>query len=128
MTKDPFDAIRNDPEKWAALGRLERTGCVGKHDADSIHVELRPSYLKPPFIDEHLPQAVADVNTVGIVAIVDLSETGITDAALPYLKLLRNLKQLWLTGTRMTDEAVDELRKSLRSTSISFLGSADDEY
>lgn len=50
---------------------------------------------------------------------LDLSRNGqITDAALPHLKRLANIKDLDLRGTSMTDTAVAELRRALPNARI----------
>jgi hypothetical protein len=102
----PFDYPDN-PEALDAIGRLERRGAaIGPRDEQWIHVELVPPYEGNPIVDADVAQIVDDVNLIGNVWCLDLTETPITDAAMPQLGRLQCVRALHLYGTLITDNGL----------------------
>ncbi len=134
---DPL-AYSSDPEKVQACRRLELKylAAIGKVDEDSVHVEIMPRWRHDAtgndvftqiIGDEDIPAIVEDVNALGNVAVLNLTENDITDASLPSLRLLRNLKQLWLGNTKMSLPAVAAFKKTIPETYVSFAERDDDD-
>ena len=66
-------------------------------------------------VDEATNQVVVEIVNLKNV---DLSGTRITDRGLEYLKPIETLEYVILTGTMVTPEAVDELRKALPNADV----------
>ena len=49
---------------------------------------------------------------------LDLDHTAVSDAALPDLKRLSRLKWLYITGTRISHDGIQELQQTLPNTRV----------
>src|SRR5258708_6601220 len=105
MPPSPFDAFHTEPAKGAACERLEVQfkASIGEYDQTSVHIEVKPRFLPDAtgeFVftqiihDADVAQVVEDVNTLGNVRILDLTENHITDGVIEDLKKLKNLSEL----------------------------------
>ena len=54
--------------------------------------------------------AAVHLAAIESLEVLDLSETSVTDAALPKLAGLPNVKQLFLGGSKVTQQAVEQFR------------------
>jgi hypothetical protein len=68
-----------------------------------------------PALDDAIAPTLAGLPRLRIL---DLSYTGVSDAALKQLTGLRNLTDLYLTDTKVTSGAADELRKAKPGTRV----------
>jgi hypothetical protein len=108
--RDPCEDFRTDPIKGAACERLEKLGAaIGAIDDDTVHVELKPGWKATPIGDSDLAGVVDDVNTLGNVGTLDLSETAITDKSIAEIKRLTTVTALYLTSVNITDEALGNI-------------------
>jgi len=128
MATGPLD-YRSDPAKWEACGRLEKRfrAAIGEIDEQSVHVEVKPRWepnatgavaFTQVVQDDDIAQVVEDVNTLGNVVTLDLTENNITDAAVKHLQKLRDVSELWLTSTKITAKGVSALERGLPDTKI----------
>jgi hypothetical protein len=120
---DAYDEWRRDPLKWEACNRLEKLGAaIGPIDEKTVHVEFHPPFEGMPIQDDDIPGIVHDVNLLGNVATLDVSEAPITDQGMKHLGLLRNLRELHLIGTKITDDGVKFLVAIPRLNALTLSG------
>lgn len=102
---------RSDPRKWQACQRLEILGAaIGPIYEGTVHIELMRHRDGTPIEDAELRGIVDDVNALGNVTTLDLSETLNTDHGAKELARLHTVENLYLGSTKVTDQALSFLR------------------
>lgn len=122
---DNYDEWRRDPLKWEACGRLETLGAtIGPIEEEGVAIEILRHADDRPIQDGDIPGIVRDVNTLGNVRTLDLSESEITDRAMKYLGRLRSVQQLHMVSTGITDNGLKHLTTIPRLMGIGLSGTA----
>jgi hypothetical protein len=127
MGTGPLD-YRSDPAKWEACGRLEKRfkAAIGEIDEQSVHVEVTPRWepnttgavdFTQVVQDDDIAQVVENVNTLGNVGTLDLTENDITDRRAAPQKAPGRFRAV-AHSTKIAAKGVAVLERALPDTKI----------
>jgi hypothetical protein len=85
---------------------------VGNGDLAAIarHPHLQTLWLTKTGVTD---AGLADLQPLRQLRVLGLARTGITDAGLKHLASIKSLREIWIYPTKVSEEAVDELKVAL---------------
>jgi Leucine-rich repeat (LRR) protein len=111
----PINRVHATDKLDKAIERIQSLGGQIKRDEKLPGRPLTEITLRGNAFDGNVPELRFFTNLTKL----DLGDTDITDAGLKEVSGLKNLKVLYLRGTKISDASVTELRKTLPRLRIS---------